>query len=93
MPSLLETPSIAALEAAKTGKKILITEVGSAFEYFENFAIYLNPSSIESCKEGILQILNFKLDQEAFKIHQKKFSAENSMYSLIKIYNENIVKD
>jgi glycosyltransferase involved in cell wall biosynthesis len=88
MPSLLETPSIAALEAAKIGKKILITEVGSTSEYFENFAIYLNPFSLESCKEGILQILNLKLDQNAFKIHQQKFSAENSINALIKIYNE-----
>lgn len=88
MPSLLETPSIAALEAAKMGKKILITEVGSTSEYFENFAIYLNPISLESCKEAILQILNLKLDQNAFKIHQQKFCAENSINALIKIYEE-----
>ena len=48
MPSTLETPSIAALEAAYMGKKILITEVGSTREYYGDEAIYVNPMSLES---------------------------------------------
>lgn len=53
MPSLLETPSIAALEAAAYGKQILITSVGSTREYFGDSVAYVEPDSNESMKMAI----------------------------------------
>lgn len=57
MPSTLETPSIAALEAAAAGCRVMVTEVGSTFEYFGNDAVYVKPDSMESMREGISQVL------------------------------------
>jgi len=57
MPSKLETPSIAALEAAAMGCRLLVTEVGSTTEYFGEDAIYINPASIESMQEGLTRVL------------------------------------
>lgn len=48
LPSYYETPGIAALEAALGGANIAITKFGGTIDYFEDFAEYLNPNSIES---------------------------------------------
>lgn len=53
MPSLLETPSIAAIEAAAIGAKVLLTEVGSTREYFGDSVNYVNPKAPESIRAGI----------------------------------------
>lgn len=49
LPSTLETPGLAALEAAAAGSKILITKTGCTEEYFTSNALYTDddPSSIE----------------------------------------------
>lgn len=57
MPSTLETPSIAALEAAAMGCRLLVTEVGSTTEYFGEDAIYVNPASVESMRVGLARVL------------------------------------
>jgi len=43
LPSLLETPGLAALEAAAQGAKIVITDVGSPTEYFDEHVSYVDP--------------------------------------------------
>ncbi len=58
MPSTLETPSIAALEAAATGAKLVITSVGSTTEYFADEAEYVSPDSTESISRGIERALH-----------------------------------
>jgi glycosyltransferase involved in cell wall biosynthesis len=57
MPSLRETPSIASLEAAATGARLLTTDLGSTREYFEEHAIYTNPYSPQSMAESIDMVL------------------------------------
>jgi glycosyltransferase involved in cell wall biosynthesis len=58
MPSICETPGIAALEAASQGAKILITAEGSTKEYFGDFVTYVNPFSPEDIYQGIKSTLN-----------------------------------
>jgi glycosyltransferase involved in cell wall biosynthesis len=60
LPSYFETPGIAALEAASTGAKIIITPNGGTKEYFKDNAIYVNHKSVNSIKRGIEQALNQK---------------------------------
>lgn len=62
MPSTLETPSIAALEAAASGCRVMITNVGSTKEYFENEAIYIDPDCIRSMHLGISEVLKVPAD-------------------------------
>lgn len=57
MPSLIETPSIASLEAAATGAKILTTILGSTQDYFKDYAVYVNPFELESMREGIRRVM------------------------------------
>ena len=58
LPSLFETPGIAALEAGLAGAKITITPFGGTKEYFGTMAHYVNPHSIESIRAGIVAALN-----------------------------------
>jgi glycosyltransferase involved in cell wall biosynthesis len=58
LPSLFETPGIAALEAALTGAKIVITRHGGTEEYFGPHAEYVEPTSVELIHHGILTALN-----------------------------------
>ncbi|MER3524692.1 MAG: hypothetical protein C4326_11705 [Ignavibacteria bacterium] len=57
LPSLFETPGIAALEAALAGAKIVITPYGGTKEYFGDEAIYVEPHSVSSIRDGILAAL------------------------------------
>lgn len=53
LPSICETPGIAALEAASQGAKVVITQEGSTSEYFEDFVHYLDPMSEESILKAL----------------------------------------
>jgi glycosyltransferase involved in cell wall biosynthesis len=55
LPSTLETPGLAGLEAFATGARIAITEVGSTREYFGQApnVEFLNPDSVPSIVEAI----------------------------------------
>lgn len=53
LPSLCETPGIAALEAASQNASLVITNQGSTEEYFEDYAVYVDPNSRDSLKNGL----------------------------------------
>jgi len=55
LPSLYETPGLSALEAALAGANVCITNEGSTYEYFSNFAFYCNPHSVDSIRKAVLQ--------------------------------------
>jgi len=58
LPTLLETPGLAALEATASNCKILITQEGCTKEYFEDSAIYCNPYDINSISNGLKKVQN-----------------------------------
>ena len=58
LPSYFETPGISALEAGLTGANIVITEHGGTKDYFADYAVYIEPSSVKSIKKGIEKALN-----------------------------------
>ncbi len=58
LPSLFETPGIAALEAALAGAKVVITKHGGTEEYFRTMATYVDPRSVKSIRDGIRAALD-----------------------------------
>lgn len=62
LPSLFETPGIAALEAGLAGANVVITPYGGPKEYFLEYAEYVEPRSVESIRQGIVRALNRKKD-------------------------------
>jgi glycosyltransferase involved in cell wall biosynthesis len=53
LPSMYETPGLAALEAALAGAKVCITRYGGTREYFGEHATYLDPRSEDSIAEAV----------------------------------------
>ncbi len=51
--SWYETPGLSSLEAAASGCAIVSTEVGTAYEYFGDYAEYCDPKDINSIKSAI----------------------------------------
>ncbi len=65
LPSLLETPGLAALEAGVAGARVVVTPYGGAPEYFGDYAHYPNPRSVSAIREAILQAWNMPHDPDA----------------------------
>ncbi len=65
LPSMFETPGIAALEAALAGAKVVITPYGGTKEYFGDFATYVEPGSVASIRDGITAALKAKKGERA----------------------------
>jgi glycosyltransferase involved in cell wall biosynthesis len=86
MPSTLETPSIAALEAAAAGCKILVTSVGSTKEYFKDYAIYIDPDSPESMLNGLTQVLEANRTDSLRSIVREKFTWQAAACELSRAY-------
>lgn len=85
LPSLLETPGLAALEAAASKTKLVITGEGSTREYFENSVIYVDPFDIDSVSDGIEIALNNEINRTDIR-----FSWRNTARQLEKAYSEAI---
>ena len=89
LPSLLETPGLAAIEAYVMGAKVVVTREGSAREYFEDNVIYINPEKIDSIERGIRDAFE---DLGCKKIEREKFreSFEWGVVTnrLVNIYDE-----
>jgi glycosyltransferase involved in cell wall biosynthesis len=55
LASWLETPGLAALEAALAGAKIVITSDGATREYFKDYALYVSPGNAADIRAKVLQ--------------------------------------
>ncbi len=60
LPSMFETPGIAALEAGLAGAKIVITPYGGTREYFGDMATYVEPGSVDSIRSAVIKVLDEK---------------------------------
>lgn len=86
MPSTLETPSIAALEAAAAGCPILITRIGSTIEYFGKEAVYVDPFDHASISEGVGKLLEGRFSSEINSRIREEFTWQVSAGELHKAY-------
>ena len=57
LPSKLETPGLAALEAMAAGAKVIVTYEGSTMEYFGEGAVYVDPDDSDDIAKGISKAL------------------------------------
>ncbi|MCK4234755.1 glycosyltransferase family 4 protein, partial [candidate division WOR-3 bacterium] len=71
LPSIFETPGLAALEAGLAGAKIVITKYGGTMEYFGDDAIYVDPGSIGSIRDAINRSLK-KEKSDTLREHIRK---------------------
>ena len=92
LPSLFETPGIAALEAALAGAKIVITKYGGTAEYFGNKAEYVEPTSIDDIKRGIIAAQKKpKTDELRFNI-KNEFLWDTVARKTLKAYEQVLLR-
>jgi len=68
LPSWLETPGLAALEAALAGAKVVITREGATQEYFKGFVTYVEPDNLDLIKLETLNTFQ-RLKDDRLKNH------------------------
>ena len=86
MPSTLETPSIAALEAGASGCRLLVTSEGSTKEYFQDYVTYVDPDDVDSMSRGIEKMLSEGFD---INLHLRigwSFTWNHVVKSLVDLY-------
>jgi glycosyltransferase involved in cell wall biosynthesis len=96
-PSWFETVGLSSLEAAAVGTPVVVTIHGAAQEYFEDKAEYIEPSSLESIKRGILTAMQGVEEKEA-KIELKTyirehFTWENTARHTLEAYEQVLADD
>lgn len=88
LPSLFETPGIAALEAAVAGAKIVITPHGGTKDYFKDLAVYVDPKSVESIRKGIENSLNSSKTNVLSNFISENFLWEKVAQKSVQIYEK-----
>ncbi|MBI3363535.1 MAG: glycosyltransferase family 4 protein [Ignavibacteriae bacterium] len=88
LPSLYETPGIAALEAALAGAKIVVTKHGGTEEYFGEHAEYVEPTSYELIHHGIVTALNKKKDTALREHVRKHFLWSHVAEQTVRVYEK-----
>ena len=88
MPSMCETPSIAALEAASQGAKIVLTSEGSTKEYFKDYISYCTPRSESELIEAIGHELKKAQKDDLKNYIRSNFTWKKTAQDITNIYNQ-----
>ncbi|MCL1945745.1 MAG: glycosyltransferase family 4 protein [Chitinivibrionia bacterium] len=90
LPSWLETPGLASMEAALAGSQIVTTPIGGTKDYFKDFAVYIDPYSVDSIAAGIkIALKKDKNEQKKMKeFIFNNFLWENVAQAYSKIYGK-----
>ena len=86
LPSLLETPGLAALEAATQEARLVLTSVGSTREYFQGLVTYVNPYDPADIRAGIEAALVRKNDESLRRHVLENFTWDHAALSLVEAY-------
>ncbi len=88
LPSTLETPGLAALEAAAQGARVVITQVGSTREYFGSGADYVDPGDEANIRQAVLGALERPARPELGKHLAAKYSWDRTARQLLGAYEQ-----
>jgi glycosyltransferase involved in cell wall biosynthesis len=86
LPSTLETPGLAALEAAACGATVVVTSEGSAREYFGDHAYYVDHRNSLNIRANIERALARKADPQLRRRVTSKFSWFSVTAGLVDVY-------
>lgn len=89
LPSTLETPGLAALEALACNSKVIVTSVGATYEYFRDSVLYCQPMSVNS----IVDAIEASLKNNKSSINTSNFLWGNVVSKLSNVYKSTMSKD
>ena len=87
LPSTLETPGLAALEAAAAGCRIAVTQEGCTREYFRDFAEYMTPYDTASICHAVQNAVNSPRRPEFSAFVKDHYTWKHAAQQLITVYN------
>jgi glycosyltransferase involved in cell wall biosynthesis len=88
LPSLLETPGLAALEAAAGGASVAITAGGSTREYFGDHVHYVDPNDLTSIRQGVECAIARGADPSLKSHVMPRFGWKTVTKELVRVYNK-----
>lgn len=88
LPSTMETPGLAALEAGAAGVRLVLTEVGCTEEYFKNHACYVNPDDVSGIRDGVLKTLRCPQRNGIKQIIKNNYTWRIAAKQLIAVYTD-----
>lgn len=86
LPSTLETPGLAALEAAAAGAKLVVTGEGSTREYFGDDALYVDSADVEGIADALDQAAAAPATAALRNRVNANFTWQNVVPVLIELY-------
>jgi glycosyltransferase involved in cell wall biosynthesis len=86
LPSTLETPGLAALEAAACGAALIITSEGSTREYFADHAHYVDHEDPADIRRGVERALARGPDPSLKRLVTSRFTWVSVTAELVKVY-------
>jgi glycosyltransferase involved in cell wall biosynthesis len=88
LPSLYETPGIAALEAGLAGARIVITPYGGTKDYFGDLVEYVDPKSESSIRDGIMKALKKEKGDELRQRIHSEYTWEHVARKTLAVYRD-----
>ncbi|PLZ01727.1 hypothetical protein CY652_13640 [Burkholderia sp. WAC0059] len=86
LPSTLETPGLAALEAFACGAPVVVTGEGCAREYFGEGALYVDHDDIEGIRMAIMQGISRRRSLLATLVADANFTWDRCVEQLVEVY-------
>lgn len=88
LPSTYEGVGMVALEAAVYGAKIVVTNMGGPKEYYDQFALTVNPYSIDEIGLAIVNSLNAGNDLQLQQFVVENYNISTNIVTLLEVYKE-----
>ncbi len=88
LPSTLETPGLAALEAGAVGCPPALTREGCTQEYFKDCAFYCDPYDVHDIRNAVLKAVHTGKNPALAKRIRNNFTWRHAAHRLHKIYSE-----
>ena len=92
LPSILETPGLAALEAAAAGCRLVVTSGGCTEEYFGAFAFYCDPHHTENIRDTVFAALKSPRTKALSEHVRKHFTWQRAAEQLDAIYRDTMIQ-
>lgn len=93
LPSTLETPGLAALEAAAAGARLIVTEEGSTREYFADDALYVRWQDIDGIASALTEAASTPRTGALMHRVNANFTWHKAAEALVNLYRRLIATD
>ncbi len=89
LPSFVESPSMASLEAGAQGAQMILTRIGSEEEYFGDLAHYVDPNNVNDIARALEKVLSTKADSDKLvQLIKDKYTLEATCQGLANVYKD-----